>query len=157
MDQNTISSDSIQVNPRRYIVGEAPIKQEYLLPKKHKSHSINQSVPDDDVAESKTNHSVQNESFSNPNKDRDQDGDGKREAKRAKLDSDSDPQPKQKLSGAARKKAAKQAAADAKMQSKAAGKHKGGQNHGRKFKRMNDLVDLCSQVILGQPCSFGDK
>lgn len=154
MDENTNSSDSSQVNPRPYVVGEAPIKQEYLLPKKQKPHSINHSIPDDDAAESKTNHIVQNGSSSSSIRD----GDGEPDAKRIKIDSDSnDPQPKQKLSGAARKKAAKQAAADAKMESKGTGKHKGGQNHGRKFKRLNDVVDLCSKVILGQPCSFGDR
>lgn len=154
MDQNTNNLDSVQANPRPYIVGEAPIKQEYLLPKKQKSHSINHSIPDDDVAESNTNHIVQNGSSSNPVRD----GNGEPDPKRIKIDSDpSDPQPKQKLSGAARKKAAKQAAVDAKMESKGAGKHKGGQNHGRKFKRLNDVVDLCSKVILGQPCSFGDR
>jgi len=150
-------------------IGVAPIKSEYLLPRA--TRTIPNAADHLRAAEPNSNSIPAQSNDSNSDEPT---------AKRIKLDDPLQPrsdtvEPKQRLSGAAKRKAAKLASAQAQggagasAAASASGngntngngkdkekKGKGGQNHARKFNKMKDSLDLCPKILDGEECDFGD-
>ena len=127
-----------------YPQGTAPIKAEYgritdgSSTTDHTFHfryviSIHDStIPDDDAAEGNTNQ-VTGGRFSS-------------DAKSAEDGNEDLGEGHKRLSGAQRKKIAREEK-----------KKQRGQNKGRRFQKVRDELDLCWRVAAGQLCEFGDE
>ncbi|KIJ33534.1 hypothetical protein M422DRAFT_35449 [Sphaerobolus stellatus SS14] len=120
--------------------GVAPVKPEYIISFRPTT------LPDDDSAEGSTNQSVERASALNDAAHAGEKREADADADAEEGDDTEPPVKKQKLSGAQRKRLAREEK-----------KAKRGANKNRKFGMVHEEVELCWKVAMGETCEFAEK